>query len=100
MPLAITQDTGGMSIRVEGETSLSLAEELKAALIEGIRSGGAVRVDVSGAAEIGVPVLQLLCAAAREAPQGFTVAGAADAASAAGFDEFPGVSRGENSSDR
>ena len=99
MPLAVNKDIRGVSIRVEGETSLGLAEELKAALLEALQSAGQVRVDVSENAEIGVPVLQLLWAAAREAPHGFTATGAAEAASAAGFDEFPGVSRGENSSD-
>ena len=54
----------GNTIRIVGETGVASAIELKALLLEGLSSGGELRLDLDG--EVDVAVLQLLWAARRD----------------------------------
>ncbi len=54
-------------IRIEGQATLASAGELKAVLLEWLCAGKDLHLDLGGAEEIDIPVMQLLWAAAREA---------------------------------
>ncbi len=67
MPVTVDRKEAGWVIRVEGEFTLTSAAELKTLLVEGLASAKELQLDLRGASEIGVPLLQLLWAAGREA---------------------------------
>ncbi len=52
---------------MDGDFNLSSAAELKELLLEGLASGKELQLDLQGAGEIDITVLQLLWAAGREA---------------------------------
>jgi anti-anti-sigma regulatory factor len=54
-------------IRLEGEANIALAAELKQMLLQALASGKGVSVDLSGATDLDVTVVQLLWTAGREA---------------------------------
>lgn len=84
-------------IRLEGECTLTSAAELKSLLLEGLAAGGDLRLDLEGAEEIDITIMQLLWAAGREARRaGSAIAiavseAAGRAAREAGFPQFPGA---------
>lgn len=84
-------------IRLEGESTVTSAAELKNLLLEGLASGNDLRVDLEQAEEIDITVMQLLWAAGREADRkgaGISIRvsdAAATAARDAGFARFPGL---------
>lgn len=78
-------------IRLEGECTVTLATEMKDLLLKGLASGTELRVDLEGAEEIDVTILQLLWAAGRD---GATLSvqpseAARMAAREVGFSAFP-----------
>lgn len=78
MAIALTQSDDASLLRLEGEIDISSAAELKAALLEAIAAGKAIRILVDEIAELDVTAFQLLWAAGRQAQKagtGFTVAG-------------------------
>ena len=83
-------------IKLEGQVTIALAAEVKAALVEWLAAETDLELDLEAAEEIDITVMQLLLAAAREAARtGTGVTGrvsnaAAVAARAAGFTELPG----------
>ena len=84
-------------IRLEGDFTLTSAEELKGLLLQGLASGNDLRLDLEQAEAIDITVMQLLWAAGREADRkGVSLAiqmsdAAATAAQDAGFERFPGL---------
>jgi len=96
MPVTIDQSEAGLLVRVEGQCTVTAAAELKSRLLEGLASAQPLRIDLAGAAEIDVSLLQLLWAVAREAAgqDQAPVSGVSEAAGRtareAGFDGFPG----------
>jgi anti-sigma B factor antagonist len=96
MPLTIQRQESSWRIGLEGRVTVSSAAELKQMLLEWLAGGKDLELDLSGAEEIDITVMQLLQAAGREAARtGAEVVGRAstaaiDAALAAGFAEFPG----------
>ncbi len=82
---------------LEGEISIGLATELKAALLQALASGAEVRLNLERATELDVTALQLLWAAeceARRSGKAFTLVAPVPpevllAVSEAGFERFP-----------
>lgn len=66
MPASVEQDEKRFVIRLEGETGLPEAAELKRLLVEALASGRTLHLDLEGAVEIDVTCMQLLQAALRE----------------------------------
>jgi anti-anti-sigma regulatory factor len=100
LPVTMERHEDHSLIRVEGECTVTSAAELNRLLLEGFATGGNLRLDLQGADQIDVTVLQLLWAAGREAERtGASVAvrlsePAAMAAREAGFERFPGMAQG------
>ncbi len=67
MPVTLDQGGALCLIRLEGEISIGLATELKAALLQALASGTEVRLNLEHATELDITALQLLWAAEREA---------------------------------
>ena len=88
-------------IRLEGDFTLTSAEELKNLLLQGLASGNDLRLDLEQAEAIDITVMQLLWAAGREADRkgtGMAIQmsdAAATAARDAGFERFPGLTVAE-----
>jgi len=95
--VSMKQEESRSVIRLEGESTMSSAAELKGLLLEGLASGNDLRLDLERVEEIDITVMQLLWAAGREAERrgtGITVQVsdvAALAARNAGFERFPGL---------
>jgi anti-anti-sigma regulatory factor len=98
LPITVEGDEDCRRIRLHGDFSVTSAAELKEALLQGIASGKAVKVDLEHVGQIDLTVLQLLWAARREGA--FVGAGCvsgvseavAGVARDAGFEQFPGIS--------
>lgn len=78
MGIVLTQNDDASLLRLKGDLEISVAAELKAALLEAIAAGKAVRVLTDGVTELDVTAFQLLWAArsqAKHAGIGFTVTG-------------------------
>jgi anti-anti-sigma regulatory factor len=96
MPVALQQNESVCLIRMDGRIGLSCAEELKTLLLEWLSTGKNLELDLDHAENVDIPVLQLLCAAARDAArQGLTATIHASAAVAktirdSGFSEMSG----------
>jgi anti-anti-sigma regulatory factor len=92
LPLTVDRDETRWLIRLDGEFNVTSAAELKKLLLEGLASGKELRLDLEGASEIDVTVLQLLWAAGRASAG--VVSGVSEAAAIiardAGFERFPG----------
>jgi len=103
MPVAIERQETRSIIRLEGECPVGSAMDLKNLLVESLNRDQPVEVDLTGAREIGISVLQLLWAAEQEAARRNKVFGclvseeAISAAYEAGFERFPGTSGTETS---
>lgn len=100
MPVAIDRQQAQSLIRVEGEFSVTSAAELRKLLKEALGSGKKIQIDLGGAAEIDVSLLQLIWSAEHDpawAELG-RVSGVSEAASRAardaGFERFPGTGDG------
>lgn len=70
MAIGWGQVESGTQVRLEGALDISVAEELKTALLHTLSSASEVHIDLSGLASIDVTALQLLWAAARESTAG------------------------------
>jgi anti-anti-sigma regulatory factor len=96
MPIAQVQHEPRWSIRLEGEITLACAAELKKLLLGWLVAGKDLELDLEGATEIDVTILQLLAAAGSEAVRrSVRIGGRASqvvlsAARDAGFDQIPG----------
>ena len=96
LPVTMERHKTHSLIRLEGELNVTSAAELKGLLLEGLASGGDLKVDLERAEEIDVSVMQLLWAAGREASRtgsSLVIRGseaAVMAARDAGFERFPG----------
>ena len=96
MAITVERQEPDWVIRIEGQTTLASAGELKAVLLEWLCAGKDLHLDLGGAEEIDIPVMQLLWAAAREAARTgveltYRVSSAAAAAVRdSGFAEVPG----------
>ena len=83
-------------IRWDGDSSISSAAELKSVLLEGLAARPELELDLTGASEVGIAILQLLWAFARAArEQNCKFASQVPevilcAARDAGFEGFPG----------
>jgi anti-anti-sigma regulatory factor len=83
-------------IRLEGDSTVTSAAELKNHLLEGLSSGKELRVDLERLEGIDVTLMQLLWAAGRKAESAGTQIvinapeAATKAAQDAGFEGFPG----------
>ncbi len=86
-------------IRWDGDSSMPSAAELKTVLLEGLAAGQELELDLTGASEVGISILQLLWAFARatreqnrkfasQVPEAIV-----SAARDAGFEGFPGDAR-------
>jgi len=97
VPMTVERVDKRTIIRMEGEFTVTSAVELKSLLLEGLASSGELEVDLTGAGEIDVSLLQLLWTAGREAQGqgGRIVRGVKESAKAAareaGFESFPGT---------
>ena len=67
MPVSLEQEGALSRIRLEGAIDIGCALELKALLVQGLKTGSEVRVLLAEATELDVTVVQLLWAARREA---------------------------------
>ncbi|MGD1069823.1 MAG: STAS domain-containing protein [Bryobacteraceae bacterium] len=100
MPATLERHADHALIRLEGECTLASAAELKTLLLDGLASGGDLRLDLQGVEEIDITTMQLLWAATREADRvgsGFAIRvseAAGIAALVAGFETFPGAHAG------
>ena len=97
MPVTTERDETHLLIRIAGECTVTSAAELKALLLDGLASGGELRLDLDRAEAIDITVMQLLWAAGAEAERtGARIATrmperAGSAAREAGFERFPGL---------
>jgi hypothetical protein len=96
LPFTVEQDETRWLIRLEGDVNVTSATEFKGLLLEGLASAKELELDLERSGEIDLTVLQLLCAAEREAARvgsGF-LSRASEAVSStargAGFDRLPG----------
>jgi anti-anti-sigma regulatory factor len=97
MPVSLAHDDTSCLIRLEGETSISSASELKAQLAEALISGKEVRVELEHATELDITALQLLWAAGQQASASrvaYSLVGTMPQAitallAEAGFENFP-----------
>jgi anti-anti-sigma regulatory factor len=67
MGIARKQCSEGNRVQLEGTVDIASALELKTHLVEALKLGQEVRIDLSAATYLDVTALQLLCAAVREA---------------------------------
>jgi len=68
--LQITKDQSGNTLKLSGRLQISVANELRGALLEFTGSSPTPRVDLSGVTECDTAGLQLLCSAGRTAESG------------------------------
>jgi len=66
MGIALNQTSDASLLRLDGVIDISVAAELKAALVEAVASGKAVRVSAEAVTELDVSAYQLLWAVGRE----------------------------------
>ena len=66
MAIALQQVEGGTRLRLEGTIDITVAGELKSALLQGLSSASALQIDPSELTYLDVTALQLLWAAAHE----------------------------------
>jgi anti-anti-sigma regulatory factor len=96
MPITVKQSERDWIIRIDGQATLASAGELKALLLEWLAAGKNLQLDLEGAEDIDIPVMQLLWVAAREAAlTGVEITCRASRAAAAalrdsGFAQVPG----------
>jgi anti-anti-sigma factor len=64
--IALIQDGNRNLLRLEGEINIAVAAELKASLLEAMRSGREICVSLGSASALDVTAFQLLWAAQRE----------------------------------
>jgi anti-anti-sigma regulatory factor len=67
MAIVISPNGDARRIELDGAIDISAAAELKAALVEALGSGAAIRISVDGMTDVDVTIFQLLWAAQREA---------------------------------
>lgn len=99
MPVSLEQEGALTRIRLEGAIDIGCARELKASLVQGIRTGSEVRVQLGEATDLDVTAIELLWAARREATassagfafEGQTPAPVSAALAEAGFENFAGL---------
>jgi len=97
MPIIWEQSGSTCLIRLVGEVTIAQAAELKQMLIQALKEGKEVRLDLEAATEMDITALQLLWAADREAKKtavGFFIVGhvpegLSAAAMEAGMEGFP-----------
>ena len=97
MPIAVAQNESHRSIRLEGWITIECSGELKSLLVDWAATGKNLEVDLEGAEQIDLSILQLLWAAEREAAERGLgiISRPSQAATAAardvGFDRIPGA---------
>lgn len=69
MGIALDRSQDASLLRLEGVIDISVAAELKAALIEALQSGNAVRIAAASVTDLDVTAYQLLWAARQQARQ-------------------------------
>jgi anti-anti-sigma regulatory factor len=96
MPVALERREANWLIRMDGPITLTSAGELKNMLLEWLAAGKDLELDLEAAEDVDITILQLLCAAMREAARtGVGIAIRASGAVAAavrdsGFSQIPG----------
>ena len=103
MPITVDREAEPGLIRLEGEVDISLAEELKQALLEALAQKGEVRISLEAAKGMDVTAVQLLWAAEQEARKAGTVLawqgtvpeGVRASLREAGFERLPWMERTE-----
>jgi len=100
MEITTLQTGPSCLIRLDGEITLTCAEEIKGALLSWLAGNKDLELDLENATEVDLTALQLLFAAAREATQrgqrmiARTSSQVRDVARDAGFGELPGFPTG------
>ncbi|MGA3023498.1 MAG: STAS domain-containing protein [Bryobacteraceae bacterium] len=95
MPIALQRHESHWLIGLEGRIAIESAAELKQLLLEWLAAGKDLELDLQGAEEIDITIMQLLWAAGREAARtGAGIVGRASNASIlavrdAGFAQMP-----------
>lgn len=93
--MTLEHDETNWIVRIHGDCGMTAAVELKTLLVGGLASRKILQVDMAGAGDIDITLLQLLWALAREAENPEFVTGVSPAmvglAHAAGFPSFPGA---------
>lgn len=72
MGITLSQAKKASRLKLEGEIDISVAAELKAALLKAIAAGKTIRISAEAVTELDVTALQLLWAAERAAREGGT----------------------------
>lgn len=96
MPVKLQRQEPRWTISLEGQITLTSAAELKNLLLERLAAGKDLELDLERAEEIDIAIMQVLCAAAREAARtGSRIAchasaGVADAVRESGFSQSLG----------
>jgi len=67
MPVKLQRQEPRWTISLEGQITLTSAAELKNLLLERLAAGKDLELDLERAQEIDIAIMQVLCAAAREA---------------------------------
>jgi anti-anti-sigma regulatory factor len=67
MPVTLQRHESHCLIRLEGQVTIASAAELKTLLLEWLAAGKDLELDLEGAEEIDITIMQLLWAAEREA---------------------------------
>lgn len=67
MPVSVERDGALVRVRLEGVIDIGCAQELKALLVEGLKSGTELRVQWAEVTDLDVTAVQLLGAAERTA---------------------------------
>lgn len=67
MGIALEQVEGSSLIKLDGAIDIACAAELKAALLDALKSGGEIHIALEDATYLDVTAIQLLSAAEREA---------------------------------
>ena len=97
LSVTVNREASRWVIRLEGECALASVAELKSLLVEALSSGKELELDLLGAEQIDVALMQLLWTAGREAALrevsmlSHVNQSSTDAAREAGFEAFPGT---------
>lgn len=67
MPVSLQQEGALIRIRLEGAIDIGCAQELKELLVQGLKTGSEVRIQLAEATDLDVTAVELLWAAKREA---------------------------------
>ncbi|HLK19931.1 MAG TPA: STAS domain-containing protein [Bryobacteraceae bacterium] len=99
MPVTRASQESHSLIRLEGESNIASASELKEALLEGLAGGGELHVNLEQLTSLDLSAMQLIWSAGKEAERAgvkFVVAlpeALSPAVRQAGFEQFPGLGK-------